>query len=87
MRQEEMLSLVQEWQESGLKKREFLIDKSCSQKRFNFWVKRYNSLKALFQPEIDSNFQEIHLPVESGIQENKILELTTASGTHIVIFG
>ncbi len=87
MKYEEMFSLIQEWQLSGLKKSDFLADKSCSPKSFNFWLKRYNTLKSLYQTETISDFQEIHLPVKTDREENKILELTRTSGTHIVIFG
>ena len=87
MKEERMFNLVEQWLASGLKKTEFLKDIDCSRSSFNNWLKRYNRLKPFFVKESISNFQEIHLPTETANEEKKIIELTTASGTHIIIYG
>lgn len=79
--QAEMFLDVEDWIESGVKKADFLSDKSYSEAKFNYWLAKWKASqqptkqRGLFQ-EVD--FQEVKL--------GKVLEIEAPSGVRITVF-
>lgn len=86
MKQKEMFAMIKAWRESGLTKQEFLKKHPLSRHKFNYWIGRYNRSNPHSEQNQKSNFQEICLPETDKNRSQKIVELTTQSGTHIVIY-
>jgi len=75
-----MFKAIDQWQQSGKSKSEFLIAKDFSEAKFNYWISKWKSLQASGSKE---GFEEIRL---SGIKTGKVLEITTISGLKITVF-
>ena len=86
---EQMFKEVRAWQNSGKNKKAYLKGKPFSEAKFNYWVSLYNDSQkeSSNEAKAKTNFQEINLPIEKDQEPEKILELTTSRGTHIVIYG
>ena len=78
--QEKMFKAIDQWQQSGKSKSEFLIAKDFSEAKFNYWISKWKALQGTTSKD---GFEEIGL---SGIKPGKILEITTASGIKITVF-
>lgn len=87
MKQKEMFAIVEAWRESGLTKQQFVKEHPITSHKLNYWIGRYNKLNQQGEQHQKSNFQEISLPETNENSSQKILELTTLTGTHIVIYG
>ena len=77
--QDKMFAAVEQWQESGKSKTEFLIEKDFSEGKFNYWISKWKTLQATTSKDV---FEEIGI---LGIKTRKILEITTGSGIKIKI--
>lgn len=86
MKQKEMFTIVEAWRESGLTKQQFVKENPISYHKLNYWIGQYNKLHKHIEQQQESNFQEICLPEINKDRSQKILELTTRTGTHIVIY-
>ena len=87
MKQKEMFAIVEAWRESGLTKQQFVKQHPITYHKLNYWIGRYNKLNQQSNQHQKSNFQQICLPETDENCSQKILELTTQTGTHIVIYG
>lgn len=86
MKQKEMFTMVEAWRESGLTKQQFVKEHPISYHKLNYWIGQYNKLHKHSEQQQKSSFQEICLPEINKDHSQKILELTTRTGTHIVIY-
>lgn len=86
MKQQEMFTIVKAWRKSNLSKQQFVKEQSIRPHKLNYWIGRYNKLLQHKEPVPKSNFQEINLSEDSHNRKQKILELTTQTGTHIIIY-
>lgn len=86
MKKEEMFTIVESWRESGLTKQQFVKEHPISYHKLNYWIGRYNKIKQPIELPPKSNFQEMCISEKDTDCSQKILELTTKTGTHIVIY-
>ncbi len=86
MKKKEMFTIVETWRESGMTKQQFVNDHPITYHKLNYWIGRYNKMNQLIEQQHKTNFQEICLPEKDSHRSQKILELTTQTGTHIVIY-
>ncbi|NPD48175.1 hypothetical protein [Lentimicrobium sp. S6] len=86
MKKEEMFTMVEAWHKSGLTKQQFVNEHPITYHKLNYWIGQYNKMNLTKEQARKSNFQEICLSEKDFISSQKILELTTLSGTHIVIY-
>ncbi len=86
MKKEEMFTMVEAWHKSGLTKQQFVNEHPITYHKLNYWIGRYNKMNQSNEDHQKSNFQEICLPEKGSESSQKILELTTQAGTHIVIY-
>jgi hypothetical protein len=87
MKKEEMFTIVEAWRKSSLTKQQFVKQHPITYHKLNYWIGQYNKLNHPIGQHSRSDFQEISLPeAKSKEQIRKVLELTTQSGTHIVIY-
>ena len=95
--QDQMFGLITEWYSGKLFKKDFLADKTISQGKFDYWLKKYHSAKSgstdPTQISKTENFKEIVLPAvkldepkRKRAKPIKIIELRTRSGLQIKIF-
>lgn len=87
MKQKEMFAIVESWLKSDLTKHQFVKEHPISTHKLNYWIGRYNKLTKHSDQNQKSNFQEICLPETDENHSQKVLELMTRTGTHIVIYG
>ena len=87
MKQKEMFAIVEAWFKSDLTKHQFINEHPISIHKLNYWIGRYNKLNQHIDENQKSNFHEICLPETNKDRSQKILELTTQTGFHIVIYG
>lgn len=87
MKQKEMFAIVESWHNSNLTKQQFAREHELSYHKLNYWIGKYNKLDQAKESHQDLSFHEVHLPKSEEIVSRKVLELTTHSGTHIVIYG
>ena len=85
---EQMFKEVKAWQNSGKNKKEYLKGKPFSEAKFNYWLRLYKDSQkgSSYEVKPKASFQEINLPIEKDQSPEKIIELTTSRGTHIVIY-
>ena len=89
-KQEYMYKEVEEYLESNLLIREFILTKKYTYYSFKYWLKKYRdyntpSTDNLKQPS-SNNFKEIYLSKDSAEAPKLFIELQTESGTHIKIY-
>lgn len=80
-----MFKLVEECLSSGIQKKDFILQKNISPHKYYYWQKRYLAQKG--KREERPVFKEV--PIPAFFQEEssqKVLELTTPSGTQIIIY-
>ncbi len=87
MKKQEMFAMVEDWRESGLKKQQYVKEQSISIHKLNYWIGQYNKSNQNRKLDQESDFREIHLAETDKGCGQKILELTTPGGSHIVIYG
>ncbi len=81
-----MLNLVEECLKSGLHKKDFFRQKNISPHKYYYWQKRYLAQKG--KCEESPVFKEVSIPAffsQEGAPK-KVLEVTTPSGTQIIIY-
>jgi predicted acetyltransferase len=88
---EQMFELIREWQESKLFKKDFLADKNISIAKFDYWLKKHQSITKEHNSSAHQftqpDFTAITLPqVSDEVKLTKIIELKTASGIELTIF-
>lgn len=82
-----MFTVVEAWRKSGLTKQQFVKQYPITYHKLNYWIGQYNKLNHPKEQHPLSDFREISLSeAKSKEQTRKVLELTTQSGTHIVIY-
>ena len=77
--QEKMFGVIEQWFNSGLTKKQFLIDHQISEAKFNYWISKW---KFSQEPE-KVGFEPINLQEQ---RSGKVLEITTATGLRITVF-
>ena len=77
--QEKMFGVIEQWFNSGLTKKQFLIDHQISEAKFNYWISKW---KLSQEPE-KAGFEPINLQEQ---RSGKVLEITTATGLRITVF-
>ena len=87
MKQKEMFAMVESWHNSNLTKQQFAKEHNLSYHKLNYWIRKYNKSDQAKESHQDLSFHEVHLPKPEETAFKKVLELTTQSGTHIVIYG
>lgn len=78
--QEKMFSDVAEWVSSGMTKADYLVNKSYSEPKFNYWVAKW---KASQDTTVDLGFREVGF---SEAKLGKVLEIEAPSGVKITVF-
>lgn len=80
-----MLKLVEECLNSGLQKTDFIRQKNIRPHKYYYWQKRYLAQKE--KKEAVPVFKEVSIPAFFQEESSKkVLEVTTASGTQIIIY-
>jgi len=91
---EKMFSLIENWQESGLSKREFLSGKGVKTSKFNYWLSKYrlsqSVLPSALPPALPAcdDFKSFVLSERKigGSRQNVSMEIATPSGVRITIY-
>ena len=78
--QEEMFLEVEDWMGSGESKMKFLMGKSYSRTKFNYWLAKWEALQ---QDDSNAGFHEIGF---SEVKLGKVLEIEAPSGVKITVF-
>lgn len=74
---EQMQATIMEWQNSGLSKKAFCLDRKITYQTFNYWYKRLS-------PPSCSGFSEVKL---SDVQQVNVLEINFPSGARMTFQG
>jgi hypothetical protein len=77
--QEQMFADIENWQNSGKKKSEFLKDKNYGAAKFNYWLTKWNASKSVQGDE----FSEL---TWREVKVGKVLEIIAPSGVKITVF-
>jgi len=81
-----MFTIVEAWHKSGLTKQQFVNEHPITYHKLNYWIGRYNKMNQPGEQSEKSNFKEIRLSENNSNNSQKIIELSTRAGTHIVIY-
>lgn len=76
-----MFSEIESWIASGESKSKFLVDKSYSEAKFNYWLSKW---KTRGQLNLEDGFQELNF---TDFKCSKVLEIQMPSGVKITVFG
>lgn len=85
--QREMFALVSEWRASGMSKKAFLADRNIRLSKFNYWCTKYSDEHHGADLPAENHFRELVLSKSAPETPAKVVELTTPTGLHIVIYG
>lgn len=80
-----MFQEVRLYLESGQTQSEFIKGKTYTRYGFQYWLKKYRDSQEEPEYHLSGTFQEINLAEETQFSA-KVLEITTKSGTHIIVY-
>lgn len=81
---DQMFEMVAQWINSSQPKGEFLKDKTITEHKFNYWLRKYRDSKSAPQSDIGA-FKEIEIPPVAKSKTSRTIEVSTPSGYVITI--
>jgi hypothetical protein len=77
---EQMLSMIEDWKQSGLSQKSYCEKSSIKYHRFHYWYKRFKAIQATSK-EPQSSFIELQLP---GAADKSCAEVIYPDGKRIL---